>query len=102
MFLSIRNLAVSCILKIMSVIVSSLLVATRATAQLSMIRTARVSRGEVRYLAVFGRWEISSILNEQGRSYCLLRRSDTTLITVQASKSTETTNTETEPRLPGV
>jgi len=102
MFLFIRNLAVSCILKTMSATVSSLLVATRATAQLSMTRTAKVSRGEVRYHAEFGKWEISSTLSEQGQSYCLLRRSATTLTTVQASKSTEITNTETDQRLPGV
>ena len=102
MFLSIRNRLASCILMTMNVIGLLLLVATRAPGQVSMTRTRNRSEGEVLYLAVFGRWELRSILNGQGHTLSLLRRSDTMLTTDQASKSTETTNTETGPRLPVV
>ena len=102
MFLFIRNLAVSCILRIMTAIVLLLLVVTRVTARVSMTRTRKGSQGEVRYLAEFGKWEIHSVLNERGHTLSLLRLSDTMLIIDQASKSTETTSTETDPRLPDV
>lgn len=102
MFLFIRNLAVSCILMIMSAIGLFLLAATRATAQVSMTRTLKGSSAEVQYLAVFGRWELRSSLTQWGRTVSLCRRSDTMLIIGPASTFTETIGTETDPRLPVV
>lgn len=102
MFLFIRNLAVSCILRIMTVIVLLLLVVTRVKVQVSMTRTRKGSFAEVQYRAVFGKWEVRSILTEWGHIVSLCRQSDTMLITEAGSTSTETTKAETEPRLPGV
>jgi len=102
MFLFIRNLAVSCILRMMTAIVLLLLVVTRVTVQVSMTRSRKGSLAEVQYRAVFGRWEVLSILTKWGHSVSLLRRSDTMLTTAAGSTSTETTSEETDPRLPDV
>ena len=102
MFSFIRNHLASCILMTMNLTGLLLLVATRAQARVSMTRTRKGSEGEVQYLAVFGKWELRSTLNAQGRMLSLLRRSDMLLATELASKSMETTNAETDPRLPVV
>lgn len=102
MFLFIRNLAVSCILRIMTAIVLLLLVVTRVTVQVSMTRTRKGSLAEVQYRAVFGRWEVLSILTKWGHTVALSRQSDTMLTTEAGSTSTETTKAETDPPLPDV
>ena len=102
MFLFIRNLAVSCILRMMTSIVLLLLVVTRVTVQVSMTRNRKGSLAEVQYRAVFGRWEVLSILTKWGHIVSLCRRSDTMLTTEAGSTSTETTKAETDPRLPDV
>lgn len=102
MFLFIRNLAVSCILKIMTVIVLLLLVVTRVKVQVSMTRNRKGSLAEVQYRAVFGRWEVLSTLAPWGRIVSLCRQSDTMLTTEADSTFTETTKAETDPRPPVV
>lgn len=100
MFLFIRNRLASCILMTMNAIGLLLLVATRAQARVSMTRTRKALEGEVQYLAVFGKWELRSILNGRGHTLSLSRLSDTMLTTEQVSKFTETTNTVTDLRQP--
>lgn len=102
MLLFMRNLAVSCILRIMTVIVLLLLVVTRVKVQVSMTRTRKGSPAEVQYRAVFGKWEVLSTLAPWGHIVSLCRQSDTMLTTEAGSTSTETTKAETDPRLPDV
>lgn len=102
MFSFMRNLAVSCILRIMTTIVLFLLVVTRVKVQVSMTRNRKGSLAEVQYRAVFGKWEVLSTLAPWGHIVSLCRQSDTMLTTEAGSTSTETTKAETDPRLPDV
>lgn len=91
MFSFMRNLAVSCILRIMTVIVLLLVVVTRVKVQVSTIRTRKGSLEEVQYRAVFGKWEVLSTLAPWGHIVSLCRQSDTMPTTEAGSTSTETT-----------
>lgn len=91
MFLFIRKVVALLILKMSNLVVRGLLAVIPVTVQVSMIRTTKATRGGVRYLAVFGKWEVQYTMNDLGYSLSLSNQLVTTPTTGVSSLSTETT-----------